>query len=701
MYQRVKQAFSGKEVDQSSAKMKRLQNNVDEANAKVEKQIAEVERLRTEYENLKSDDGYIEPEAAKPLIEQAETLKAKIAEAKQQVAEYDKQWEHGVAGADGKSGEWVDKVHSLQAEYDKVLEKIEKIESKAEAKHQTDRSAQLASSEAAIVDAEKKLDGLRSKADIAKTKLREALSAKAPAGFKKSLTGATVGLGKFVKRIGGLAKRVFIFTVITKALRKLKELLTSMTSSDKQIQTSLANIKGNLLTAFQPIHEFALPAIKALLHALEQASAFLASFTAALFGKSVSQMQKNAKALNKQATATSKVGKAAEKASRSLASFDELNQLSDNSSSSSGATDASSVPAFNTNLDDLDGNMAKIAAYGSMLLGVALLMVGIATVNIPAIILGIALFAAGIKVGQNTGAFSSTPTWVNQIITWGSMILGVVLIVLGCYLGFDPKLILAGLTMLGVGLAYGSASGAFDVAFAKISEFKDNVINKIKEFGANVKDWWISNLAKFFTREYWQEKFNNIRGKCADFKNAVFNGAQNLVSRIASSASNLWNKITSGAARMWDTVKNAGRDRLNGIISLVERCINTVVNKANRISWNIPDWVPGIGGKKFGFNLPTVSIPRLATGTVVPRNYGEYTAILGDNKREPEVVSPLSTMKQAVREVMNELSGDNSRPISISIYTTLDGKVVGQSVIEYHNGVVRRTGKTPLAGVSV
>ena len=701
MYQRVKQAFSGKEIDQSSAKMKQLQNNVDEANAKVEKQIAEVERLRTEYENLKSDDGYIEPEAAKPLIEQAETLKAKIAEAKQQVAEYNKQWEHGVAGADGKSGGWVDRVHSLQAEYDKVLEKIEKIESKAEAKHQTNRAAQFALSEVAIVDAEKKLDGLRSKADIAKTKLREALDAKAPAGFKKGLTGATAGLNKFVKRIGGLAKRVFIFTVITKALRKLKELLTSMTSSDKQIQTSLANIKGNLLTAFQPIYEFALPAIKALLHALEQASAFLASFTAALFGKSVSQMQKNAKALNKQATATSKVGKAAEKASRSLASFDELNQLSDNSSSSSGGADASSVPSFDSNIADMETNVKKITAYATILAGIALVMVGIATANISVALFGVGLIITGIAFGKGSGAFSGIPQWVHQIITWGSMILGVVLIVLGCYFGFNPKLILAGLVMLGTGLVYGSASGAFDVAFAKISEFKDNVINKIKEFGVNVKDWWNSNLAKFFTREYWQEKFNNIRGRCADFKNAVFNGAQNLVSRIASSTSNLWNKITSGAARMWDTVKNAGRDRLNGIISLVERCINTVVNKANRISWNIPDWVPGIGGKKFGFNLPTVSIPRLATGTVVPRNYGEYTAILGDNKREPEVVSPLSTMKQAVREVMNELGGDNSRPISISIYTTLDGKVVGQSVIEYHNGVVRRTGKTPLAGVSV
>lgn len=701
MYQRVKQAFSGKEVDQSSAKMKRLQNNVDEANAKVEKQISDIERLRAEYAELKADDGYIEPETAIPLIEQAETLKAKIAEAKQQVAEYDKQWEQGVAGADSKSSQWIDKLHSLQEEYDKILEKIEKIESKAEAKHQTDRDAQLKAYEEKISDSEGKLEGLKNKAEIAKTKLNEALDAKVPSNFKRGLTGATEGLSRFLKRVMGLAKRVFVFTVILRALRKLQGLLKTMTSTDKQVQTSLANIKGNLLTAFQPIYEVALPALKELLFVLEQVTAFVASFTAALFGKSVSQMQKNAKALNKQATATSKVGKAAEKASRSLASFDELNQLSDNSSSSSGATDASSAPSFDSNIADMETNVKKITAYATILAGMALVMVGIATANISAALFGVGLIITGIAFGKGSGAFSGIPQWVHQIITWGSMILGVVLIVLGCYLGFNPKLILAGLAMLGTGLAYGSASGAFDVAFAKISEFKDNVINKIKEFGVNVKDWWNSNLAKFFTREYWQEKFNNIRGRCADFKNAVFNGAQNLVSRIASSASNLWNKITSGAARMWDTVKNAGRDRLNGIISLVERCINTVVNKANRISWNIPDWVPGIGGKKFGFNLPTVSIPRLATGTVVPRNYGEYTAILGDNKREPEVVSPLSTMKQAVREVMNELGGDNSRPISISIYTTLDGKVVGQSVIEYHNGVVRRTGKTPLAGVSV
>lgn len=753
MHQRIKHAFGGKEIDQSSAKMKQLRNNVDEANAKVEKQIAEIERLRAEYESLKANDDYVEPEATKFLMSQAKQLEQQRAEARAKVAEYNQQWKQGIVGADNKSSEWVEKVQSLQAKYAKVLEKIEKIESKAQSKQQTKRNAQLAALESGIANAETKLGSLQNKADVAKTKLREALSAKTPSGFRKSLSGATVGLDKFAKRVAGLAKRVFIFTVITRALRKLKELLTSMTSSDKQIQTSLANIKGNLLTAFQPIYEFALPAIKALLHALEQASAFLASFTAALFGKSVSQMQKNAKALNKQATATSKVGKAAEKASRSLASFDELNQLSDNSSSSSGGTDASSVPAFNTNLDDLDGNMAKIAAYGSMLLGVALLMVGIATVNIPAIILGIALIAAGIKVGQNTGAFSSMPTWVNQIITWGQMILGAALLIVGL-VKFSPKLILAGIALYMTGAKYGEASGAFEAMPGWLKQIitwggmalgtallvagivmgniyltlagimllvtgmtvgdENGAFEAMPPWLAQIVTWGsialgtallIAGIATANIPLIAAGAALFSVGIATGIKSGAFSAAWNAIksfgSQIAHGAADLWNKITSGASRMWDSIKNSGRGRLNGIISLVERCINTVVNKANRISWNIPDWVPGIGGKKFGFNLPTVSIPRLATGTVVPRNYGEYTAILGDNKREPEVVSPLSTMKQAVREVMNELGGDNSRPISISIYTTLDGKVVGQSVIEYHNGVVRRTGKTPLAGVSV
>ena len=147
----------------------------------------------------------------------------------------------------------------------------------------------------------------------------------------------------------------------------------------------------------------------------------------------------------------------------------------------------------------------------------------------------------------------------------------------------------------------------------------------------------------------------------------------------------------------FDAVKDGARASINGIISIVERGINNIVSKANKLSWDIPDWVPGVGGSHFGFNLPTVSIPRLATGTVVPKNYGEFTAILGDNKREPEVVSPISTMKQAFKEALEE-AGNTSGGM-MHLYLILDGKVIGETSVKYHNGVVKLTGKTPLKGV--
>ena len=59
---------------------------------------------------------------------------------------------------------------------------------------------------------------------------------------------------------------------------------------------------------------------------------------------------------------------------------------------------------------------------------------------------------------------------------------------------------------------------------------------------------------------------------------------------------------------------------------------------------------------------PSTSIPHLATGTVIPPNR-EFMAILGDNKREPEVVSPLSTIEQAVRNVVGSQGGNDNNTL--------------------------------------
>ena len=94
---------------------------------------------------------------------------------------------------------------------------------------------------------------------------------------------------------------------------------------------------------------------------------------------------------------------------------------------------------------------------------------------------------------------------------------------------------------------------------------------------------------------------------------------------------------------------------VNGIISLVESGINGIINGINDLLSGIPDEVPIVGGLHIGnVDVPRVHLPKLASGTVVPPRAGEFAAILGDNKRETEVVSPLSTMKQALLEALME-----------------------------------------------
>lgn len=61
-------------------------------------------------------------------------------------------------------------------------------------------------------------------------------------------------------------------------------------------------------------------------------------------------------------------------------------------------------------------------------------------------------------------------------------------------------------------------------------------------------------------------------------------------------------------------------------------------------------------------------VPKLAQGTFIPANYGEFLAVLGDNKREAEVVSPISAMKQALLEAMAERRSNDDGEQVINLY---------------------------------
>ncbi|MEG0753161.1 MAG: hypothetical protein RR461_04970, partial [Angelakisella sp.] len=90
---------------------------------------------------------------------------------------------------------------------------------------------------------------------------------------------------------------------------------------------------------------------------------------------------------------------------------------------------------------------------------------------------------------------------------------------------------------------------------------------------------------------------------------------------------------------------------VNSILAFVEGLvngsingINSIINAFNRIEFSIPDWVPVIGGNSFGFSLstyPTVSLPRLAKGAVIPPS-NQFLAILGDQTSGKNIETPES-----------------------------------------------------------
>lgn len=152
-----------------------------------------------------------------------------------------------------------------------------------------------------------------------------------------------------------------------------------------------------------------------------------------------------------------------------------------------------------------------------------------------------------------------------------------------------------------------------------------------------------------------------------------------------------------------DGLKNGLKSGLNGIIGVmntiidvVEQAVNYIVDRINTLSWEVPDWVPLIGGKTFGFNIPHTSIPRipeLAQGTVVNPNH-RFAAILGDNKQEQEIVSPLSTMKQALLEALQEGGyGSTQAPV-----LQIDGTTVARIMNPYYERVNTKIGVRATGG---
>lgn len=160
-----------------------------------------------------------------------------------------------------------------------------------------------------------------------------------------------------------------------------------------------------------------------------------------------------------------------------------------------------------------------------------------------------------------------------------------------------------------------------------------------------------------------------------DMFNTIKTTLTQIITSLKDDIIELWQK-------MWNGVKGVINTFLSGVetfCNALVNAINSVFNWLNSLRIDVPDWVTDkFGISSFGFNLPTlsrVSIPKLATGTVVPRQASQFAAILGDNNRETEVVSPLSTIEQALTNALENYGGSRGGDVYISAEGDLDALV--------------------------
>ena len=373
--------------------------------------------------------------------------------------------------------------------------------------------------------------------------------------------------------------------MITKALRTMRKMLLSTIGADKQMSTSLAQIKGNLISAFAPIYNYILPAIRTLLAWLAKLTAVVSVFINSLFGKTASQADASAKALYNQASATEAAGDAAEKAKKQLSGLDEMNRWESNDSSGGGGGGSSGIaPKFDLS-DQVDtGKIGKIAAVVRELSPyVAAVAAGFAAWKIGKKFLGnlskakqLALAVAGavlmginvvdmLKNGINFDNLTGYIIGAAAAVTGLGLAFGVLggaitaivagLVLLGVAIrdviknGFNSKNLTAiTVALLTIGGAIAIITGAWiPLLIAAIAAVVAWIVAK----WTSIKEWISKTISSIDAA--FEQHLANVEAGVA----AVVDWVIEKWTAVKDWFSGLWEKVSFGAVAAWDGIKSA------------------------------------------------------------------------------------------------------------------------------------------------
>ncbi len=239
-------------------------------------------------------------------------------------------------------------------------------------------------------------------------------------------------------------------------------------------------------------------------------------------------------------------------------------------------------------------------------------------------------------------------------------------------------------TLIIQGLINGVTNKITDV----VKSFK-KLLAKVKGVFSGIPAWFaktfgsaVGNIKMAFRnipiwlREKFESAWNMIRSKFS-------------LSNVSEHFNSIKNKIVD----IFGGLKEALKTPLNWVIDL----INSVIDKLNGFSIDIPDWVPEFGGGRFGFDISP--IPPLAKGGLAK---APTLAMVGDNPHassDPEVIAPLSKLKDMLptgeqgeiasllREIITLLRG-----LDLTVVAKINDRVLFETVRQLAAKYKRRTG---------
>lgn len=647
--------------------------------------------------------------------------------------------------------------------------------------------AKLESYDAKIKKGETALKRTEEEAGEVAKKLQESTVHSSAMG--EAMNKAQAYMDKFTDRVKKLAKRVFVFTVITSALRSVKNWMAGVVQKNAEATAAMAQLRGALLTLAQPLAEIIIPLFTSLVKLLTRVVATIAQMIAYITGNPISAIKSNAEALNNQADAIDNVGSAAKNASKYLAGFDELNVMDSGDSGDSGGgssggggvsgadfsfdTSATEYKIKNLllliemgaaallgwkfgdgfmdglkktigyfliidgtirtikNLLDAWNNGVTFENLNGALVGVTELVFGLylafgaTAAGIGLVVAGITLLVTGLHDAMNVGFNAQnllmtisgilltsvgiaalTGSWIPLLIGGIATLMVVVTNAFGdskaLLQGF--KDILDGFLEFFTGIFTGDiakAIGGIGKIFSGLTTVFDVVLDSLRNMINNALDWLDEKTGGKFhdiitlIKDTVTEAFDTVKGIVDSVIYTVEEVLSGLIKFITGAFTGDWKSAWEGVKQIFKGIFDGLVGIFGSVVNIIIRALNWLIDKMNRISFTVPNWVPGIGGRSVGINITPLreyAIPHLAQGAVIPPNR-EFMAVLGDQKHGTNIEAPLDTIKQAVAEVLGQ-NGSGGKQITIVVQ--LNGKEMFRQMVHENDAVVRATGTSPL-----